>query len=283
MWGYGVMAKKLSINKSQFSLGIIVVVAIFSLGIWARAYGEKVGNSPESGSTSYISSLTTALLSASYGSDSASPDWGVSWNRIKTAAQWVPNGTITAANVISGKTFYNSSRTLQTGTLLAPGNCPTQQYSDNIDSAATQTTNCTDTIVWTTPTDSITGTEKQDPISGLIWSNLLVNSAGTVTFSATGSANWSWGSSAADNVAVGYKTAITLCSSMGNGWRLPTQKELTQAYIDGTYFNLSQPWWNFWASTELDVGNSYAWIVGLANGQVFYYAKTTTNQVRCVR
>jgi hypothetical protein len=44
------------------------------------------------------------------------------WNRIRSAAEWVPSDTVSEADVISGKTFHNTSRTQKTGTLSYVGN-----------------------------------------------------------------------------------------------------------------------------------------------------------------
>ena len=276
------------ISKKHYKVGIgaIALALTFSLAMWASyAYGEQSAGTSESGSTSYIKSLYTDLQTSSYGSDSATPDWGSYWNRIKTAAQWVPTGTATAVNVAKGKTFYGADRTLQTGT-EAPGNCSTQQYHDS-NASATQTNNCTDTIIWTVPSDGIAGTEKRDPVSGLIWSNLLLNSSGTLTFSETTNTAWSWDASDANNIAVGNKTATTLCSGMGNGWRLPNQKELMQAFIDGAYFNLTQSGNGFWALTQAvpnyDYGFWFVWSVRLDSGVAFLDFYTPARQVRCVR
>jgi hypothetical protein len=272
-----------AISKKSYKTGALVLglSIVFSLAMWASyAYGEQAGGAPESGSTSYIKSLYTSLQTSGYGSDTAAPDWGTYWNRLKTSAQWAPTGNATAANVVSGKTFYGADRTQQTGTQPTPGVCPTQQYHDSY-AGVTQANNCTNTVTWTTPTDGITGTEKQDPRSGLIWSNAIVNTAGTATFSPTTNTAFSWDASAAANIAVGNKTAITLCSAMGNGWRLPTQKELMQAYIDGSNFNLSQPATYFWSATEYS-GTS-AWLVNLSFGYTTNNTKVIATQVRCVR
>ena len=279
-----------AISRKQYKVGIgvIALALTFSLSMWASyAYGEQSAGTSESGSISYIKSLYTGLQTSGYGSDSATPDWGAYWNRIKTAAQWVPTGTVTAADVVSGKTFYNNNRTLQTGTLPAPGNCSTQQYYDSYGAPVTQTTNCTNSVSWTVPSGSIAGTEKQDPISGLIWSNALLRSGSTVVFSSTANTVWSWDASADDNKAVGNKTAITLCSGMGNGWRLPTQKELMQAYIDGSAFNLTQPANGFWSLTQAEpyyyYGFWFIWSVRLDSGVMIEDFYGPGYPVRCVR
>jgi len=43
------------------------------------------------------------------------------------------------------------------------------------------------------------------------------------------------------------RTVSQLCSERDNGWRLPVQKELLRAYIDGAYWNLTNPANNFWS------------------------------------
>ena len=274
--------KIISRKNYKVGIGVIALAIVISLAMWASyAHGEQVGGAPESGSTSYIKSLYTALQTAGYGSDINTPNWGTYWNRISTSAQWTPSGTATAADVASGKTFYGTNRTQQTGTQPTPGVCPTQAYHDSYGAPVTQTTNCTNTLTWTVPSGSIAGTEKQDPRSGLIWSNAIVNTAGTATFSPTTNTAFSWDASHANNIAVGNKTAITLCSAMGNGWRLPAQKELMQAYIDGSNFNLSQPGNYFWSATEFS--STAAWTAYLSSGNTYYNTKTTTYQVRCVR
>ena len=303
-------------SKRQANLrtGVLVLVlaGIVIVGLGAKVYAEQVGSSPSNGSTSRIKSLYDTLQTSGYGSDSDTPSWGTSWNRIKTAATWEPNGTVTSADVLSGKTFFNGNRTQQTGSLSltgtatpadvvsgktfysnsttqqtgtastpSAGNCPTQQYHDSYGAPVTQTTNCTASIAWTTPSDGVTGTDKRDPVSGLIWSQALLNSGGTVTFTTGGPSTWSWDATAANNVAVGTKTAKQLCSDRGNGWRLPTQKELMQAYIDGSYFNLSQPSLNFWSATQYSSTN--AWYVALSNGNTNVVNMGNTYNVRCVR
>ena len=180
--------------------------------------------------------------------------------------------------VVSGKTFYNSSRTQATGTKLVVSNCPTQQWHDS-HASATQGNNCN--VAWGANV-SVTGAEKKDPVTGLIWSNLLINNAGTVAFSAGSNSTWSWdGTTDADNIAVGGKTAALLCSERGDSWRLPTEKELMQAYIDGSFWNLTQPSYGFWSLTEYSAAN--AWYVSLYSGFTGNNSKTSSYQVRCVR
>lgn len=66
-------------------------------------------------------------------------------------------------------------------------------------------------------------------------------------------------------------------------WRLPSQKELMQAYIDGAANNIPNPGYYFWSSTENYLSQSNAWNVSLATGYTVGNTKSTTYAVRCVR
>lgn len=339
-------------GKAAVSLLVIVLVAGTALITRSAVLAEQSGSSPSNNQTSRIQSLYNDLNGLSYGSDTNSPDWGSLWNRIATSAKWLPSGDVTANDVKAGKTFYNGSRAQQTGTYQSPGICSTQQYTDDY---GNQTDNCTGNYSWTTPVLAVTGDDKMDPQTGLVWSQALYNNSGTVTFIASGSpTGWSrngWvsfyvnppanvstgdtytadgitftiattfgyanyyipthdsgtslpsstgtltkvsgsgpgtitylGVYSSPNIDLGNKTASQLCSERGNGWRLPTQKELMQAYIDGAKFNLSLATYSFIPSTINDSSSVYYFGVSLANGGSGYTTDMySTNAVRCVR
>jgi hypothetical protein len=345
--------------KNKFQKLMLIGLAMLFLGAGGffavrSAKAETVG-SLNSGVTSRIKTLYTALTSASYGSDAAGGwgDWGAYWNRIYAAATWAPTGNSAVTDVKTGKTFFNTTRTVATGTYPNPTNCSTQAYHDSYGVPVTETTNCS--LAWTTNPNPATGDDDlagrggYDPRTGLTWSQLLLNSGSTPTFSHASNSLYTWDgtttftvtaanatagatytnngatftvvttiagattlvttgtgaaaasgtltkatgtgdatitfsaiSNGAANAAVGAKTAKLLCSDRGNGWRLPTQKELMQAYIDGSYFNLTQPSNPFWASTEASA--TVAWFVYLNSGPTSNTSKTTSSyQVRCVR
>ena len=267
--------------------GALILAVSMVVGFGLPVQAEQSGSSPSNSSTSWITSLYTTLQTAGYGTDTNTPDWGTYWNRIATASQWVPSGaTASTTDVLSGKTFYGNSRTLQTGTnnllSLPIGSCSTQAYYDSYGAPVTQTTNCVNNVTWTTADPAVTGDDKKDPRSGLVWSRVLLNSAGTVTFTTGAPSTWTWNASGTNNIAVGNKTASQLCSDRGNGWRLPTQKELMQAYIDGSYFNLSQTSYNMWSATE--DSSTHAWYMYLNDGYTDYdYKSYDDTYVRCVR
>jgi hypothetical protein len=272
------------LKNRRFQTALIVLVAVaLTAGISLNVKAESYPGGSDNGLTSRILSLSNTLTGLGYGSTSNSPDWGALWNRVATAAKWTPSGNAAATDVKSGQTFYSSNRTQQTGTYPAPSSCPTQAYQDGYGAPVTQTTNCTASVTWTVPGDGVNGTDHQDPRTGLIWSQYLANSSGTATFVPSGGSTWSWDASGANNVAVGNKTAIQLCSGMNGGgvWRLPTQKELMQAYIDGSFFNLSAPSNNFWSATQ--ASSTSAWYVNLNNGFTSTNTFATLYSVRCVR
>lgn len=259
------------------AVGVLALVLAFGGGFWAsQVRAESHPGGVDNGRTSHIKQLEDELAGLNYGSTTDTPDWGISWNRIKTASKWVPSdGTAGAENVLNGTTFYKDSRNAQEGTARY-GYCPTQEYHDN-HGAATTEANCVDSVSWMEPTDDVPGSHKKDPISGLTWSMPLRNNGGVIEFGAT-STSFSWNNSHANNLG---KTAIELCSERGNGWRLPTQKELMQAYIDGSYYNLLSPAAYHWSSTRHSDESS--WYVFLSAGNTNLNAVATAASVKCVR
>lgn len=77
----------------------------------------------------------------------------------------------------------------------------------------------------------------------------------------------------------------TGCEAQGDGsWRLPDQKELMQAYIDGSYANLTDTTNGFWASTTRSNDTQTAWTVHLNYGNTSRNDKTVLDYAtRCVR
>ena len=180
-------------------------------------------------------------------------------------------------NIKEGSTIFGVA-----GSYPAPSSCSTQAYADS-HASANPTDNCSKT--WGTDT-SVVGAEKKDPVTGLVWSNGLYKNGTVIEFSPSLNTFFSWDNSHANNQGItapvaGDRTAIELCTDQGNGWRLPTQKELMQAYIDGSYWNLTVPGWNFWSATDYSGAN--AWRVGLDGGGTSISTKTFGLASRCVR
>jgi len=72
-------------------------------------------------------------------------------------------------------------------------------------------------------------------------------------------------------------------TGMETDWRLPTQKELMQAYIDGSANNIPNSGRLFWSSTEAYSSQSYARVVYLNVGGAGTNTKSANDAVRCVR
>ena len=109
----------------------------------------------------------------------------------------------------------------------------------------------------------------KDKISGLEWSK--IQTSGT------------------------WPQAINTCDALthngASDWRLPTQKELMDAYNHGAISAQSTNWITtaqmqggyFWSSSTLSNGTSNAWVVYLSNGYTDDDGRPGTGQVACVR
>ncbi len=126
--------------------------------------------------------------------------------------------------------------------------------------------------------------DAKDNCTNLIWS-LPCNGVGCASFSDTSPATYTWDSSGANNNSL---TASQLCTSGGHGetgWYLPHQKQLMQAYIDGSYGNLEASGVGrfYWSGTVGSWDTTYAWLTTLSHGGTFSTLKTNSEYVRCVR
>ena len=131
--------------------------------------------------------------------------------------------------------------------------------------------------------DLYSGTVKQDTRTGLWWSDISAvgASASSTSNVFTLSAD---GSRPTGGNAIGFCDALNTASFGGyTDWYLPTQKQLQQAYIDGSANNLPTPGNNFWSSTEAYTNTANAWYVTLNLGYTYYSLKVTSYYVRCVR
>lgn len=72
-------------------------------------------------------------------------------------------------------------------------------------------------------------------------------------------------------------------TGMETDWRLPTQKELLMAYINGAANNIPNPADYYWSSTEYFNSQSSVWYARLNQGLTSYSTKVTNYAVRCVR
>lgn len=148
----------------------------------------------------------------------------------------------------------------------------------------------------TPPANLNSGKVYKDLTTGLYWSDKatteMSNGFGTMTNECTDSAITNGTCDPCSFTTKG--DAVTLCCDLdldcsANGcssstdWRLPTQKELLQAYIDGAANRLPSPNNYFWTSTESSPSVDYAWRGYLLDGDVDYATKSSDYCVCCVR
>ncbi len=276
-------------RKMFLSVIGLVLIAAGMVSCAEKAFAEQSGGSPTSTSTSYIKQLYTSFEALGYGSDTASPDWGAYWNRIKTAGSWTPTGDAVAADVASGKTFFGSSRTLLTGT--AAGGSYGLPRTGYITKEAEGDDGTYHAGKPTYPADQYTATPGKsnsvtDNGTGLIWikDHAAIGTVGGYNFSST----MSWNNALlavaalnASNGGAGYDGS--------NQWRLPNLKEL-QSLVDYGRFNPSiDPIFTsqsdyYWSGTTLAGSTVVAWPVDFYRGFVSHvYKDVGPGYVRPVR
>lgn len=210
--------------------------------------------------------------------------------------------SVTGAYLSVGNTWCGTAGTLLAnlfnGSLTAGGFTGGSQTNGGVDdyNAGNAAGRPTDSYSkgWTACTsgaDNYCGTadafaDMKDNSTGLVWSKPCSGS-GCSTSAEPADTIYSWDNSAANNSS---STASVLCSqnlgtTHGAGWSLPHQKQLMQAYIDGSYGNLEAAGVNrlYWSGTTLSWGTTYAWYTTLSHGSTYGTLKTNAPYVRCVR
>ena len=287
------------IKKTSFIvLGFLTLLTVaFSYRHIQIVRAEQGGGSPNSGATSRLVTLSTALTSLSYGSTAAGAwgDWGTSWNRIYSAASNSFNdakavgtknggGSSPITGCTSGLNCYPQS-VGGVDDYNAAGTTPSDAYKKTwiaCDVAANTPSH---------PGGNYCGTgrsvaEKMDPNTGLVWSPSI--SAGLNWFQANNCDNTQAASCTANGQAACICTKLasskTGCEGYDDGsWRLPYQKELMQSYIDGSWANLTNAANYYWSSTTLSTATQYSWLTYQTNGLTVSTNKTGAYSVRCVR
>ncbi len=249
-------------NKKYIVGSILSLVVVFSVMTILnnilkanQTYAEQSGGSPESNSNSRLTVLYDNLNNANAGQEninSGEKDWGQKWNRIRSAS-------------------------LENYGLHKKLDCATQlHYAGHNDSS--KNSFCSNKKRWS----KVTGTnyddqiDKRDDSTGLMWSYVLSNNYSQPVSS--------YNTAPADYISINWSQAKTACQNLGDGnWRLPTQTELMQAYVDGAYFNLTNAGsGSRWSASESNSSN--AWYIYWSNGYVTYQNKSYGNsQVVCVR
>ncbi len=120
----------------------------------------------------------------------------------------------------------------------------------------------------------------QDKITGLWWSKQQTDAVWNAALSTCGSTLN--GTTYAGNSVAGYNGQT--------GWRLPTQKELKDAYNHGIRSAASANWIteaamenNFFSASSRSFSTIGVWVVSLANNFEGSYEKDSATQVVCVR
>ena len=131
--------------------------------------------------------------------------------------------------------------------------------------------------------------DAKDNNTGLIWSKPC-SGVGCSTSAEPADTDYEW--TYTDDADNNGKSASELCSqdlgaTHDAGWSLPHQKQLMQAYIDGSYGNLEATGTggsrNYWSATTNSTTTTTAWNTTLSTGNTYNNAKTTSSYVRCVR
>ena len=133
------------------------------------------------------------------------------------------------------------------------------------------------------------GANVEDTATGLVWSypcyGLGCSSFSSTAFTSSSANSYTWDNSGAENAGA---SSTQLCSNH-TGWYLPGQKELMQAYVDGSYGNLVPQGSNnyYWSGTRdyrpLIVGKVYPpEYTPLSTGGSNNASATSTENVMCV-
>ncbi|MFH1188145.1 MAG: DUF1566 domain-containing protein [bacterium] len=144
----------------------------------------------------------------------------------------------------------------------------------------------------------------QDTRTGLYWSNRTASqidnefrydATGQCNFTDTGTANTYCDNQdptsaytedndvSANDFCLNLQLDADNDSVLETDWRLPSQKELMQAYIDGSANHLPNPDSYFWSATEYNGNAANAWYVTLNDGYTYSSTKSNNYYARCVR
>jgi hypothetical protein len=294
-------------TKYVFLPLLVFAVSLHLGNIVSRTFAEQSGSSPDSGgATSVLVGGYNLLVSkgTNYGSSSSpdwTNDWGTYWNRIMYSATWEPDGTATANDVLSGKTFYagSANRTIKTGTL--PSNTvdySLEQYAAIEDGDSGDYEG--EEGAWTN-TNTTSGSEVwYDTRTGLYWSrsepattnDFTISSCDFFTTDPRGDYD---GSDSDCGNAINACADLSLPANEGESddtdWYLPSQKEMIEAYNDGIANQTESPFkyqigadWG-WSSTEDSQDSTYAWKSFLSKGRMYggSLKASSSNSVFCVR
>lgn len=286
----------LQVKRLFLLVPVFAVVAFFAFKGLESVYAEQSGGSPSSGSNSRLTTLDLALESLGYGSTSSGSwgDWGTSWNRIYSAAINPVNAISSSGGIGNGGSGDYPKSKGGVDDYNNGGGFPDDSYR----------------AVWTTCSvdNDYCGTGRsvarfKDENTGLVWSPRTTT---TTNWFQANNCKYPNGLSGDDGVCdlAGEVACIcvkdTLKEDADNtpaktceryddeNWRLPTQKELMMAYIDGSrYIGLIDNTEYYWSSTTYTVAGAAAyrtaWQVHLVSGLANGGTKTAAIYAICVR
>jgi len=204
----------------------------------------------------------------------------------------VVDSDLASANIVSGKTIFGFA-----GTVPAAIDYSQQSLVEWDDYKTGDETG--EESTWTNTAGTATTGVWKDGRTGLYWSasqgsktNIFPDTDHTTCDYFNQTLYPTRGAYPGDDADCGV--AINACGTLdlaaggtsSTDWYLPSQKELQQAYTDGIYNQTNTTFVStsiFWSSTEKSNGATYAWIVRLYYGYTDGSAKTSSNDVRCVR
>ena len=249
---------------------------------------------------------TTYPLSGDTGVTDATATEICNTNEAWTKAGSLITGTLnpTASTIGVGNTYCGIA-----GTLLANldnGSATSGDYPQSVGGVDDYNNNGampgdSYTSTWTTcdagnsycSTGDATNADKKDESTGLVWSIWLASGATSNWFSAN-NCQYPNGLPGDDGTCdtngevackcVKLTSSKTGCEALGDGnWRLPSQKESMQAYIDGSWGNLSSAGYSYWSATTKSYSTYGAWYTTLYYGRTNDTNKTNLIRSRCVR
>lgn len=288
-----------------FRTGISFVALLLFLSLGGVVLAEQINNTPESGAVSRIKAIYDSLLSSGYGSDSAGSwgDWGAIWNRIRSSAEWTPQGNATANDVISGKTFYSNSRELSTGTAPEAVDYSLQALEMWDDLSESDFEDEESTWSNTYVLDETGIGVWRDERTGLYWTTPLSTQYSNY-FDSWGYCSFFGSDEMTNNELLDSHhlydgsdedcgEAINACGLLSHklnsgdaasstNWYLPSIKEIMQAYQDGIYNNTTIRPSYVWAASGIDGWSTYAYVGDFSYGWIEYRSKSTAMDTVCV-
>jgi len=212
--------------------------------------------------------------------------------------------TIDATKVATGTSYLGVSGSLLgalfNGSTSTPNNIPggSQQYggiddfnnygpppSDRYSKTWTQCAAGDTPVSYCQTGDS--GAAYKDNSTGLVWSKTMSTTTPWSLDDSNGTMTWYKANNCSEtsgSVCTKLTSSKTGCE-FNAGWFTPHQKQLMQAYIDGSYGNLETAGVlrNYWSATTNSNSQTSAWYVYLSDGYTRSNTKTYAYYVRCVR